>query len=64
MGTGLQDMGIEKEGIHTKGRQWDVVKQWTGRRVGREIWQDLQIGLDPGDGLKKKGRSARRLEDP
>ncbi len=59
MGTGIQDMGIERERIHTKGRQWDVVKRCMGRRVGREIGQDLQIGLDPGDGLEKKGMSTR-----
>ncbi len=59
MGTGIQDMGIKREGIHTKGRQLDVVKRWMGRRVGREIGQDLQIGHDPGDGLEKKGRSTK-----
>ncbi len=52
-------MGIEREGIHAKGRQWDVVKRWMERRVGREMKQDLQIGLDPGDGLEKKGMSTR-----
>ncbi len=59
MGSGVRDMGIEKEGIHTKGRQLDVVKRCMGRRVGREIGQDLQIGLDLGDGLEKKGMSTR-----
>ncbi len=58
-GTGIQDMWIEKEGIHTKGRQWDVVKRWMGRRVGREIGQDLQIGFDLRYGLEEKGRSTR-----
>ncbi len=48
-----------RERIHTKGRQWDIVKRWMGRRVSQGIGQDLQIGLDPGDGLEEKGRSAR-----
>ncbi len=30
-------MGLENEGVHTKGRQRDVVM----RRVRREEWQDL-----------------------
>ncbi len=59
VGTGVQDMGIEREreGIHTKGLQWDVVKRRVERWVGREIGQEVQVGLDPGDGLGEKGRS-------
>ncbi len=58
MGTGLQDMGFGGEGVHTKGRrQWGVVKRRMERRVGREIGQVLQVGLDPGDGLEEKSRS-------
>ncbi len=55
--TDMQYMGIEREGMHTKGLQWDVVKRLMERRVGREKGQDLQVGLDPGDGLEEKGRS-------
>ncbi len=42
-------MWIEREGIHTNGLQWDVVKRCMGRRVGREIGQDLQVCFDPGE---------------
>ncbi len=30
-------MGNESEGVHTKGRQRDVVKRRMERRVGREV---------------------------
>ncbi len=43
-------------GIHRKGLQWDVVKRWMERWVGREIRQEPQVGLAPGDGLEEKGR--------
>ncbi len=57
VGTDMQYMGIEGEGMHTKGLQWYVVKRLMERRVRREKGQDLQVGLDPGDGLEEKGRS-------
>ncbi len=57
---GAQDRGREGEGgIHTEGLQWDVVKQQMGRRIRRVIGQDLQVDLDPGDGLEEKSRSTR-----
>ncbi len=31
--------------------------------VGREAGQDLQIGLDPGEGLEAGGRSTKLLEE-
>ncbi len=35
-------MGLESEGVHTKGRQRDVLMRRVERRVRREEWQDLQ----------------------
>ncbi len=32
-------------------------------RVGREVGQDLQVDLGPGDGLEARGRSTRLLEE-
>ncbi len=55
-------MGIVSKGMHTKGRQRDVVKRRMERRVGREVDQDLQVDLDPGDGLETRGRSTRLEE--
>ncbi len=43
------------EGIHTTGRQRDVVKRRMERRVGREEEQDLQVDLGPRDGSKTLG---------
>ncbi len=56
-------MRIESEGVHTKGRQRDVVKQQVEIRVGREVGQDFQVNLGPGDGLEARGRSTRLLEE-
>ncbi len=52
-------MGITSEGIHTKGRQRDVVKRRMEGRVGREVGQNLQVYLGPGDGLEARDRSTR-----
>ncbi len=41
----------------------DVVRQQMERRVGREVGQDLQIDLFPGDVLDARGRSIRLLEE-
>ncbi len=49
--------GIEREGIHTKGLQWGVVRRRIERWIRRVMGQDLQVGLDTGDGLEEKGRS-------
>ncbi len=57
VGTGTQDMGIEKEGIHTEELQCDVVKQRMERWIKRVIGQDLQVGPDPGYGWEEKDRS-------
>ncbi len=57
--TGIQDMGIGSEGIHTKGLLWGVVKLRMERWIRWAIKQVLHIGLDPGDGLEEKGRSTR-----
>ncbi len=56
-------MGIKSEGVHTKGRQKEVVKRRMEKRVGREVGQDLQVDLDPGEGLKARGRPKRLLEE-
>ncbi len=56
-------MGNESEGVHTKGRQRDVVKRQMQRRVRWEVGQDLQVYLGPGDGLEARGRSTRLLEE-
>ncbi len=50
--TGVWGMGGESLGVHTKGWQGDVVKRRMEREVEREAGQDLQIGLDPGEGLE------------
>ncbi len=46
-------MGGESEGVHTKGWQRDVVKRRMEKEGEREAGQDLQIGFDPGEGLKQ-----------
>ncbi len=56
-------MGFKSEGVHTKGRQRDVVRRRMERRVGREVGQDFQVDLDPGEGLEASGRSTRLLEE-
>ncbi len=48
MGTDTRDMWIERDGLHTRGRQWDVVRRRIERRVGQEIGQYLTVGPDPG----------------
>ncbi len=48
-------MGIKSEGVHTKGRQRDVVKRRMEKRVGREVKQDFLVDLDPGEGLEARG---------
>ncbi len=55
-------MGIKSEGVHTKGRQRVVVKRRMEKRVGREVGQDLQADLGPGEGMEERGRSKRLLE--
>ncbi len=45
VGTEMQDMRIKRARM----------ERW----VGREIGQDLQVGLDPEDGLDEKGRSTK-----
>ncbi len=52
-------MGNKSEGVHTKGRQRDVVRRRLERRVGREVGQDFQVDLGPGKGLEARGRSTR-----
>ncbi len=49
--TGVYDMGIKSEGVHTKGRQRDVVKRRMEKRVGREVagsssrsWSRRRVG--------------------
>ncbi len=59
MGAGIQDMGVEREGIRTKGLQRDLVNLRMGRWVGREEGQDLQVCLDPGDELEERGSFTR-----
>ncbi len=61
--TGVSDMGIRSEGVHTKGQQRSVVKRRMEGRVGREVGQDLQVDLGPRDGLEARGRSTRLLEE-
>ncbi len=56
-------MGIQSEGVHTKGWQRDVVKRRMEQRVGREEGQDLQVDLGPGEGLEASVRSTRLLEE-
>ncbi len=56
-------MGGESEGVHTKGWQRDVVKRRMEKEVEREAGQDLQIGLDPGEGLEAGSRSTKLLEE-
>ncbi len=53
--TGVWDMWIKCEGVHTKGWQRDVVKRRMEKRVGRKVGQDLQVDLGPGDGLEARG---------
>ncbi len=55
--------GIEREGIHTKGLQWGVLTRRIERWIRRVMGQDLQVGLNPGDGLENKGRSTTCLEE-
>ncbi len=38
------------------------MKRRMEKRVEREVGQDLQADLGPGEGLKEKGRSKRMLE--
>ncbi len=45
-------MGIKNEGVHTEGRQRDVVKRRMEKWVGREVGQDLQVDLGLGEGLE------------
>ncbi len=57
-------MGIKSEGEQTvKGRQRSVVKRRMDGRVEREVGQDLQVDLGPGDGLETRGKSTRLLEE-
>ncbi len=46
-------------GVHTKGLQRDVVKRRMEREVEQEAGQDLQVGLDPGEGFEAGGRSTK-----
>ncbi len=56
-------MGIKSEDEQTvKGRQRSVVKRRMDGRVEREVGQDLQVDLAPGDGLEAWGRSTSLLE--
>ncbi len=56
-------MGGESSGVHTKGWQRDVVKRRMQKEVEREAGQDLQIGLDSGEGLETGGRSTKLLDE-
>ncbi len=60
--TGVSDIGVKSEGVHTKGLQRNVVKRRMEKRVEREVGQDLQADLGPGEGLEEKGRSKRLLD--
>ncbi len=42
--------------MHTKGWPRDVVKRRMEKEVGREAGQDLQLGLDPGEGVGGRGQ--------
>ncbi len=49
-------MGIKSEGEQrVKGRQRSVVKRRMDGRVERDVGQDLQVDLGPGDGLEEGG---------
>ncbi len=39
--TGVWDIGVKSEGVHTKGLQRNVVKRRMEKRVEREVEQDL-----------------------
>ncbi len=39
------------------------MKRRIEKEVGREAGQDLQVGLDPGEGLEAGGRSTKLLEE-
>ncbi len=53
---------MKSEGVHTKGLQRNVVKRRMEKRVEREVGQDLQADLGPGEELEEKGWSKRLLE--
>ncbi len=53
----------ESGGVHTKGLQRDVVKRRKERDDEWEAGQDLQVGLDPREGLEAVGRSTKLLEE-
>ncbi len=48
--------------MHTKGLQRNVVKRRMEKRVEREVGQDPQADLGPGEGLEEKGRPKRLLD--
>ncbi len=50
-------VGIKSGGVPTKGRQRDAVKRRMEKRDGREVGQDLQADLGPGEALEERGRS-------
>ncbi len=41
----------------------DDVKRRMEKEVEREAGQDVQIGLDPGEGLEEGGRSTKLFEE-
>ncbi len=60
--TGVYYIGVKSEGVHTTGLQMTVVKRRMEKRVEREVGQDLQADLGPGEGLEEKGRPKRLLD--
>ncbi len=50
-------MGGESGGVHTRGWQRDVVRRRMEKGIEWEAGQDLQVGLDPGEGLEAGGKS-------
>ncbi len=44
-----------------KGLQRNVVKRRMEKRVEREVGQDLQADIGPGEGFEEKGRPKRLL---
>ncbi len=50
-------MGGESGGVHTKVWQRDVVKRRMEKGIEWEAGQDLQVCLDPGEGLDAGSRS-------
>ncbi len=43
--------------MHTKGLQRNAVKRRMDKRVEREVGQDLQAGIGPGEGSEERGWS-------